>query len=849
MKIVRFFLLLIFLINSSVHLFSQSAQVKTSPVKSWVTPIDFDKDAVPGAGQESSHYYLLLDEQENITQQESFVHYVYKILTNEGLQQMSDLSVEFDPSYEQLFFHSVSIHRDGTSIDQLPKKIRTIQREQSMDRYLYDGSVTAVINLADMRIGDIVEYSFTRKGYNPVYEGHISRKIHFNYNMAFEKMFQRLVTPSSLNLSFKYVNTETKADQENLNNQVIYTWNRNKVPGYIADNQEPEWYNPYSYVLITSFNNWAEMAAWSAKRFHVSDADMQLVLKEIYPQFKNNTPEEYTLKVIRFVQDEIRYLGFESGLNSHKPHAPAQVYNQRFGDCKDKSLLLSTLLKVHGVESYPVLLNTSYRHKISDQLPSTNAFDHCVVQIKLKDHLFYVDPTINNQGGSIDQYYFPAYGKGLVVNSSSMDLVDLPAPLPASISEVQTFDVDSIGGQSLLSIQTTYTGSEAESQRSYFSQNNLESLQKGYLTYYANMYPDIEKVETVKMEDDRHANILIVREKYKIPSFWKPYEEKARKIYCEFYPQTLEGYFNVSKSTQRTAPYRLQHPLDYLHEISINLPEEWTVTPDQQSIETDYYQYDYKVEYQDNHISLLTHYKTKQSSIPTSAFPKFVEDHGKMMTNLSYSLTYDLNLVQSATSKWPGGVLTIITILFGAWMVFWLYQHYDPQPYYPATWGQPIGGWLILVGIGLSLTPLRLLYDFITEENLMNGTAWLTMWYANSYGYFTFLFIEHIYNFIYLLFSILVLILFFQRRSAVPRLISILYAGSCAATILDSVLAAQINPELAVDAQEITRAFFTVVIWIPYFQMSLRVKKTFVNTYRGGSDQRELAQQPVSVES
>ncbi len=193
MIMARIFLLLLFLINVVINLFGQTSKVNTSPVNPWVTPIDF-KDAMPSTGQESSHYYLLVDEQENITKQESFVHYAYKILTNEGLQQMSDLNVDFDPSYEQLSFHNVTIHRNGTRIEQLPKNIRTIQREQSMDRYLYDGSVTAVINLVDMRVGDIVEYSFTRKGYNPVYEGHISRKINFNYSMAYEKMFQRLVS-------------------------------------------------------------------------------------------------------------------------------------------------------------------------------------------------------------------------------------------------------------------------------------------------------------------------------------------------------------------------------------------------------------------------------------------------------------------------------------------------------------------------------------------------------------------------------------------------------------------------------------------------------------------------------
>ncbi len=150
------FLLLSLLVLGTFHLAAQSNQIKKEPYKAWIETVDFNKNATPAEGQESSYYYLLMDEQENVSTQESFIHYAYKILSNEGLQEMSDLNFEFDPAYEQLVFHAVAIHRNGSVVNQLPKDIRTIQREQSMDRNLYDGSLTAVINLTDVRVGDIV---------------------------------------------------------------------------------------------------------------------------------------------------------------------------------------------------------------------------------------------------------------------------------------------------------------------------------------------------------------------------------------------------------------------------------------------------------------------------------------------------------------------------------------------------------------------------------------------------------------------------------------------------------------------------------------------------------------------
>jgi transglutaminase-like putative cysteine protease len=67
------------------------------------------------------------------------------------------------------------------------------------------------------------------------------------------------------------------------------------------------------------------------------------------------TTEEKINKIINYVQDDIRYMGVESGIGSIKPFAPEEVAKRRYGDCKDKSLLLVSLLKQVGVTK-------AYRH-------------------------------------------------------------------------------------------------------------------------------------------------------------------------------------------------------------------------------------------------------------------------------------------------------------------------------------------------------------------------------------------------------------------------------------------------------------------------------------------------------
>lgn len=128
--------------------------------------------------------------------------------------------------------------------------------------------------------------------------------------------------------------------------------------------------------------------------------------------------KEITLNLIRYVQDEIRYLGLESGIGAYKPHSPEKVYQQKFGDCKDKSLLLVALLQKEGISAYPLLVNTSIRQNLNQFQPSNRIFDHCVVAINLDDNNYFIDPTLSLQGGDLDHTYFPDYGLGLLVKET-----------------------------------------------------------------------------------------------------------------------------------------------------------------------------------------------------------------------------------------------------------------------------------------------------------------------------------------------------------------------------------------------------------------------------------------------
>ncbi len=808
--------------------YPQGSKIIIEKAPDWVDPLRFDSDANPPAGQEEGYYYLLIDEQENAISQERYQHYVYKVLTTEGVQEMSDLSFEYDPAYQKLILHQVSVHRGGKIINQLPRDIKPIQREQSMDRYLYDGSLTAVINLKDIRVNDVIEYAFTRKGYNPVFNGHFSKKIYFNFSLPYEKLFHRLVVPPSLPLDFEYRNADVKplTKRSGLNKEYIWTFNH--VNGLIMDDNLPDWYDGNQYVMITDLGNWGEVAAWATKHFETTPGEQQQLKDKIGSKFTGDDDESYALAAIRFVQDEVRYLGFESGLNSHKPHSPPEVFDQRFGDCKDKSLLLCEILRLNNIEACPVLANTVLREKITNESPSLSAFNHCIVQLKLGGKYYYIDPTINNQGGSLESNSFPTYGKGLVVKAGSADLIDFPGPVPSEISEEQTFHLADLDGEAMLTVRTTYSGLEADYIRSYFLSNSAESIQKNYLTFYGNLYPDIAMSVPLTKQDDRNGNIFSVEEHYRIPAFWKQ-KEGGEEMVSQVYAQTLESYFNVAKSSQRKTPYRLAYPVSYHHYIHVEVPVEWNLVPADKLIETDYYQYEHLARYENKEVTLQTHYETKQDFVPPDAFDRFAADHQEMMNNLTFQLSFNKDLVYNEKGiSWMAIVTALVSLAFGIWLVLRLFYYYDPQPLSALREGLPIGGWLILPAIGLCISPFRIVYDLFNMPQVYDSQMWANLLALKRYGLFGFVFVEHVYNMVLVPFTILIVVLFFKRRSSLPRIISIYFAVRCVVAVADVVAVGHVDTADASFYRNMVQGIVAAAVWIPYFNVSTRVKETFV---------------------
>ncbi|HEX3967763.1 MAG TPA: DUF3857 and transglutaminase domain-containing protein [Edaphobacter sp.] len=88
-----------------------------------------------------------------------------------------------------------------------------------------------------------------------------------------------------------------------------------------------------------------------------------------------------TEAIAEFVQKQVRYFVIEMGIGGYQPHYAADIFRNRYGDCKDKATLLTSMLSSIGVHGALVMVD-SRRGVIDPDAPSIVG-NHMIAAIEI----------------------------------------------------------------------------------------------------------------------------------------------------------------------------------------------------------------------------------------------------------------------------------------------------------------------------------------------------------------------------------------------------------------------------------------------------------------------------------
>src|SRR5467141_3272095 len=213
---------------------------------------------------------LLSDRQEAVRTSgvEQYWPVAYRVLDEGAVQQSSQLEIVYDSSYQRLVRHFVRLRRVDRVIDQLkPGRVHVAQRETELEDQIYDASLSVVVLLEDVRRGDVIEYSFTRLGTNPVFGSHYTTTAFLQNEVPVIERYFRLVWPAGRPVFVHPLQTPLQPKITTAGSTTEYEWSARDVPAQTAESDLPSWYNPYAAVQLSDFATWSAVAAWGDSLF------------------------------------------------------------------------------------------------------------------------------------------------------------------------------------------------------------------------------------------------------------------------------------------------------------------------------------------------------------------------------------------------------------------------------------------------------------------------------------------------------------------------------------------------------------------------------------------------------
>ena len=371
-----------------------------------------------------------------------------RILRPEGRNRAAVYYVEYNVDSKVNYIRGWSITNKGQEYETKPGDVA----ESNISTYeVYSDAKVKVIRVPGADVGTVVGFEYEELEHP--YTFHDTWR--FQESAPVERSRYELHLASGWRFKSDWTNhKEEKPTEEN----GAVQWQLTDIPRIENEPHRPPEQGLAGGVVFTFFNdkflsksyrNWSELGTWYTQlSSSVRDASPVLALKvqELAPA---NLPLLQRIKALAsFAQHDVRYVEISIGVGGYRPHTATDIFNHRYGDCKDKATVLSSMLAQIGVKSYYVIVNATRGVVTRDSPASPGGFNHMILAIALPEasyakplpamyehptlgHLLIFDPTNDFVPfGQIPPYEQDNYG--LLVGEQGGELIHMPLSLPES---------------------------------------------------------------------------------------------------------------------------------------------------------------------------------------------------------------------------------------------------------------------------------------------------------------------------------------------------------------------------------------------------------------------------------
>lgn len=236
--------------------------------------------------------------------------------------------------------------------------------------------------------------------------------------------------PENFNLDYTYQNDGVDYSTSSAGGMITHNWTNEWVPQIIPEPYMPgnEFIAPR--LIYTTAESWDIVGKWIGEKFYphvVTDGDVKNKAEDLIEGADSQTDK--IDKIALYVIKEIRGVGEYSlplGIAGYEPNDADEVLANKYGDWRDKSVLLVSLLRAAGVEAYPHFVKRSAA-PLAKEHPTMKQFDAVFVYVPdYGGQPLWIDPfSDQTEFGYCDR----AHGAtGLLVRNDGSELLDVVDP-------------------------------------------------------------------------------------------------------------------------------------------------------------------------------------------------------------------------------------------------------------------------------------------------------------------------------------------------------------------------------------------------------------------------------------
>lgn len=438
----------------------------------------------------------------------------YKVATYAGIGDSSDITLDFNPAWEELEVLSALVTNDGVTTETPKENINLMDASWNASAPRYPGAKTLVVNLPGIEVGSVVELRLRQTSRNQPFF-HYSQTI--RSNSPIKEWSLEITAPKSLDCTLEYLadgwlnmkgdlKDPVKVEHKKKklpDDMVRHTLKARDIPALPAERNLPPTYS-YLPTVVATTGSWPAYAG-IVRRYVEALGNGGETVRKLAEPCKGLPDEEKIVKIRDWIEKNIRSEGPAFNTLPLSCMTPPEVTAaDGYGNSADQALLYHAMLQAAGLKPQLYLASATPQaedlQRFYQKYPSTDLFDTWLVKVNVNGR----DIWLNDQK-EYAQFGTSAFDHGMLLplDNGRLEVMDLPEKYKDNDTERWLITVND-DGSAQIEVSMDVSGAAFGAQKRMFERMTPEERRRHYVKMVSEISQDATPVTADLITNFKH---------------------------------------------------------------------------------------------------------------------------------------------------------------------------------------------------------------------------------------------------------------------------------------------------------------------------------------------------------